>query len=210
MIRLRRRPCSWREARLAALDFETTGLDPGVDHVLSFGVVVIEGGRIRLEGSLYRVVRPPIRLPPQTIVVHGIRPSDVVQAPALEDVAGELVEALAGRILVAHVAWVELAFLDAFFRKDGRRWGSAIDVVNLAARIAALEGGGSQGSSRRLADLAARYGVPTGRAHHAFDDALTTAQLFLVLAARLERRGVVRPRDLVAAPLGWRRRVRRR
>ena len=204
-----RAPRSWREARLAALDFEATGLDVRGDHVLSFGVVPIDGGRVRLEESLYRIVKPPIELPPESIVVHGIRPDDVADAPRLETVAGELVEALAGRTLVAHAAWIELSFLNRFFRKTRRRWRAAIDVLDLAARLAVLEGAPERATSRRLIDLAARYDVPPAPTHHALGDALTTAQLFLVLATRLEGHGVVRVQDLTAAPRGWRRRVRR-
>jgi len=207
VISLTRRSRSWREAGLAALDFETTGLDARLDHVLSFGVVPIDGGRVRLEESLYRVVKPPIELPPESIVVHGIRPADVAGAPALHEVAGELVDVLAGRALVAHVAWFELAFLNRFFRRKRRRWRTAVDVVDLAVRLAALERAPERAASRRLADLAARHDVPAAASHHAFGDALTTAQLFLVLATRLERYGFVRARDFAAAPRGWRQRV---
>ena len=209
MISLPRGPRSWREARLAALDFEATGLDVRVDHVLSFGLVPIDGGRVRLEESLYRIVKPPIELPPESIVVHGIRPDDVADAPELADVGGELVEALAGRALVAHAAWIELSFLNRFFAKSRRRWKAAIDVLDLASRLATLEGAAARPSSKRLVDLAARYDVPPAPTHHAFGDALTTAQLFLVLATRLERYGFVSVRDLLAPPRGWRRRVRR-
>ena len=123
--------------------------------------------------------------------------------------ADELVDALAGRTLVAHAAWIELWFLNRFFRKTRRRWRAAIDVIDLASRLAALEGAPERAASRRLIDLAARHGVPPAPAHHAFGDALTTAQLFIVLATRLERYGFVRVQDLTAAPRGWRRRIRR-
>jgi DNA polymerase-3 subunit epsilon len=194
---------------LVALDFEATGLDGRVDHVLSFGVVPIDGGRVRLEESLYRIVKPPIELPPESIVIHGIRPDDVADAPQLEAVADQLLEALTGRTLVAHAAWIELSFLNRFFRKRRRRWRAAIDVLDLASRLAALEGAPERASSQRLVDLAARHDVPPAPTHHAFGDALTTAQLFLVLATRLEPYGFVRVRDLTAPPRGWRRRVRR-
>jgi DNA polymerase III subunit epsilon len=205
-----RRPRPWREARLAALDFETTGLDLRVDHVLSIGVVAIDGGRIRFEESIYHVVKPPVKLPPESIIVHGIRPGDVANAPPLDEVAEGLVEALENRMLVAHVAWFELALLNRFFRKRGRpSWRTAVDVVELASRLLLLERTAASGVPRRLTDLAARFGVPAARAHHAFGDALTTAQLFLALATRLERYGLVHVQDLTAAPRGWRRHVRR-
>jgi DNA polymerase-3 subunit epsilon len=40
-----------------------------------------------------------------------------------------------------------------------------------------------------LTSVAKRYGVPVANPHEALDDALVTAQLFLVLASRLERGG---------------------
>jgi DNA polymerase III epsilon subunit-like protein len=43
---------------------------------------------------------------------------------------------------------------------------------------------------RREADLANANGLPVHREHDPLHDALTTAQLFLVLATRLERHGL--------------------
>ena len=208
MIRRSRR-LGWREAGLVALDFETTGLDLRHDHVLSFGSVPIDQGRIRLADALYRTVKPPVELPAESIVIHGIRPVDVQDAPALEDVAHELITALAGRVLVAHAAWIELGFLNKLLRSRGlKRRRAAIDVLELAARLSALESTAGPVPSR-LTALADLFAVPAGRTHHAFQDALTTAQVFLVLAARLERRGRGDLRDLIASPKGLRKRTRR-
>jgi len=180
---------SWRDARFAVLDFETTGLDPSRDHILSFGVVPVEQGRALLAGTLYRVVRPPVAVPAESIRVHGLRPLDLERAPALDEVGEELLEALAGRVLVAHAARIELSFLERTYRRRGRRPPRrAIDVLGLAAELA-RSGHPARPSSPRLADLAAAHGVPVARTHHALADALTTAQLFLVLASELERRG---------------------
>jgi len=69
-----------------------------------------------------------------------------------------------------------------------------------------------------LAAAAERYGVPMERPHHPLDDALTTAQLFLVLATMLSKHGYGTPRRLLRAssrpiprkrrrwavgPIGW-------
>jgi DNA polymerase-3 subunit epsilon len=189
-LTLLRGPTRWREAAFAVLDFETTGLDPARDHVLSFGVVRVEGGRIRMAESLYRVVRPPIAIPSASIRVHGIRPHDLANAPPLDDVVHELSGALAGRALVAHAAEVELSFLARLRQTHGlpavRR---AVDVLDLAHTLATRDRRAPR-PTVRLADLAERHGVPVARTHHAFGDALTTAQLFLVLVTRLERLGV--------------------
>jgi DNA polymerase-3 subunit epsilon len=49
-----------------------------------------------------------------------------------------------------------------------------------------------------LSAAAGRYAVPVASPHDALDDALVTAQLFLVLADRLAERGRRRVRDLLA------------
>lgn len=196
MIALGRGARSWREGRFVVLDFEATGLDFDRDHVLSFGVVPIEQGRVRLAGSLYRVARPPRDLPAASIRVHGIRPSEVRDAPTLDAVLDELVEALRGRILVAHAAGVELGFLAQMRKRYGRpRVRRAIDVLDLADEVARGDPAAAP-PSKRLAAIAELHGVPVVRTHHAFSDALTTAQLFVVLASRLERMGRGRIRDL--------------
>ena len=195
----RRRSRSWRNASFAVLDFETTGLDLDRDHVLSLGLVPVVDGRVRLAGSLYRVVRPPIPVPASSIRVHGIRPDELEDAPTLDTVAGDLLAALDDRLLVAHAAVIELAFLERIVRtRRARRMRRAIDVVFLAEELAERERAGAV-PSPRLADLAELFGVPVLRTHHAFADALVTAQLFLVLATRLERLGAGGVRDLARA-----------
>jgi DNA polymerase-3 subunit epsilon len=196
VIRLRGRDRrSWREASFGVLDFEATGLDVERDHVVSFGFVPVEKARVELAGAIYRVVRPPIAVPPEAIRVHGIIPEELSSAPTLGEVLGELVTALDGRLLVAHAAWIELGFLERIVPERARPSPArTIDVINLAAHKHA-----GRLTSPRLADLAALYGLPVARTHHAFGDALTTAQLFLVLAARLEARGRGRLSDLLRA-----------
>ena len=48
-----------------------------------------------------------------------------------------------------------------------------------------------------LEQAADRLGVPVASPHHALDDALVTAQLFLVVASRMEAAGVRTARELV-------------
>lgn len=81
----RARPVSrrtrWREAPLCALDFETTGLDPARDEIISFGAVPIDGGRIRVAGAVEGLVRPRRMPGGATVRVHGILPADLAAAP---------------------------------------------------------------------------------------------------------------------------------
>lgn len=197
MIRPGGRSRSWRRGSFAVLDFELTGLDPTRDHVVSFGLVPVVGGRIRISESMYEVVKPPIPLPAESIRVHGIRPGELEGAPTVDKVAGTLAEALDGRELVAHAAGIELAFLERLYAPLGKRPPRrAVEIVDLAVELLARRGEPPL-SSPRLAHIAERFGVPVARTHHAFGDALVTAELFLVLATGLEALGLATTRHLL-------------
>jgi hypothetical protein len=58
----------------------------------------------------------PARYPFRALTVHGLRAADLADAPTIDDVVGDLVDLLSNRILVAHAAWVERAFLNRALR----------------------------------------------------------------------------------------------
>jgi len=171
---------SWTGVELAALDFETTGLDLATDRVISWGVVPLRRGGVELREAAYRLVAPGREPGVESIRVHELRPTDLAAAPPLGDVAGELRDALDGRYLVAWAAGIEIAFLRRMFGGSKRAWRRrTIDVRELAA---AAIGPGGDARRQNLEGACRRFGVPVERTHHAFDDALMTAELFLVLA----------------------------
>ncbi|HXF37260.1 MAG TPA: 3'-5' exonuclease [Actinomycetota bacterium] len=187
----------WQRVPFAALDFETTGLDPARHEVVSFGVVPVERGRVVLAGARYREVRPRGPVRPVSVTIHQLRPVDLAEAPAIEDVRAELAAAIAGRFLLAWSGAVEAGFLAAVFGGSARRWERRIvDVLGLARFLDAVGGVAPPVGANTLTAAARRLGVPVERPHHALDDALTTAQVFLVVMARLEGVGVVTPRRL--------------
>jgi DNA polymerase III subunit epsilon len=181
----------WRRVDYASLDLETTGLDPDRDAIVSFGVVPIDQGRVRLDAASYRVVAPGVQMSSRSISVHGIRPADLVEAPPFSQVADELRSVLWRRVILAWAAWVESAFLSNALGGRAVAWQRHIvDVRRLAGLVDALKGRGRAGAmNETLAEMAERFGVPVDRTHHALWDAFVTAQLFLVLATRLEALG---------------------
>jgi DNA polymerase-3 subunit epsilon len=196
--KLRRRP--WIEAEFASLDFETTGLDPRRDAVVSFGVVPVRRGRVILAESVYREVAPAVPLTATSIVIHGIRPIDLRGAPAIAEARSELHAALDGRYVLAWAAEVEADFLATVFSRRPANWlRRIVDVLRLAVLADRIDGSVRLSGDYALAAAAQRYGVPMERPHHALDDALTTAQLFLVLATRLSKYGYGTPRRLLRA-----------
>jgi DNA polymerase-3 subunit epsilon len=177
----------WREADFCVIDIETTGLDPADDEIISFAALHIARGRLRLDDALYRLVRPR-RMPGQeTIVIHGLRSAELVDAAPFAETLDGLLEALTGRAMVAHVASIEEGFLGAAFRDSGIRLiNPIVDTAALAAELFRLRERVPP-RSLGLGPLADALGLPVHRPHEADGDALTTAQVFLALATHLDR-----------------------
>jgi DNA polymerase-3 subunit epsilon len=197
------RRASWIEAEFASLDFETTGLDLAGDSVVSWGVVPVTRGGVELAGADYRLVSPERPPGVESIRIHELRPADLATALPMESVAGALGAALAGRFVLAWAATIEAAFLRRIFGGTVRSWRRRmLDVRVLARRRVVREDGpASTGRGFDLEAACRRFGVPVERIHHAFDDALMTAELFLVLSAGEERSSGRPPRviDLLRA-----------
>jgi len=187
----------WSSAELVALDFEATGLDLSRDTIISFGTVPIRHGRIDVGDSRYQLVDPgDVELSPGAITVHGLRPVDLADAPSIDAAREALAEAIEGKFIVVWFAEVESAFLSKLFGGSGRSWRKRIvDTRDMLAQV-------EPGRMYTLSEVAERYEVPVASPHHALDDALVTAQLFLVLAARLEAQGrrTIRQFQRPAAP----------
>ena len=176
----------WREVEYCVVDVEATGLDLRRDDLISFGSVVITAGRMRCETAWYTDVRPAQRVSADAASVHGLRDQDLAAAPELEDLVDGIAAQLDGRVLVAHAAWVERAFLTRALRSGGRRF--ATPVVDTAAllRVAGLAPSGT-GYEPDIEEMAERLGLCVHTPHHALGDALTTGEVFLAVVTRLER-----------------------
>lgn len=178
----------WREAGYCVLDLELSSLDRRQGEILSFGALPVDGGRVRLDGATLGLARPTRPLAHEAIRVHGLRAADLERAPALLEALDPLLAAMAGRVLVAHHATVEQAFLGAALREMGLRLrGPVIDTAVLA-RVWVAERDGRLPPRLGLGGLARLCGLPVHSPHTAIGDALTTAQLFVVAATQLDAR----------------------
>lgn len=176
----------WRDAEFLSLDFEATGLDLRRDDVISFGAVPIANGRMLVGGQAHSLVQPTQPVPADASKIHRIRNLDLAGAPTALQATAQLITLLTGRAVVAHAGWVEAAFLKRLLALHHTKLVSPVidtaalaRALDLAPRIAAHE--------PHLETLAASLGLPVHDPHHALGDALTTAQVFLVLVSRLER-----------------------
>jgi DNA polymerase III subunit epsilon len=189
------RSTPWAQARMLAVDFETSGLDPGRDRILSLGWVAIDGGRIHMASATHRLVRAAEV--GHSATVHGLTDTDLEAGGELAPVLLELMEKLEGRALVAHAAGVELGFLSAACR---RCFGvpptlRVIDTLALERRLRrALP---EEPGALRLHACRERHGLPEYRAHDAAIDALACAELLLAQASQIRPLHKLRLADLL-------------
>ena len=179
----------------AALDLETTGLDPARDRVIEVGAVAFtpEG----VTASMERLVDPGRSVPEPVLRLTGIRPEDLRGAATAETALAELGEFLRGRQPVGHGARLDVDFLTA-----AGHWEQASEILDTldVARIL-LPGA----ASHSLPLLATELGFSQPRPHRALDDADATRQLLLRLreeAAALDE-GLKESMLALVAPYLW-------
>lgn len=183
---------AWDEVVYWALDLEATGLDPSADHIVSVGMVPVRGATIRVGECWHSHVR--LEAGAQSSIdalrVHHILPGEAANAPPLAEVIDEVDRRLREGVLLVHVADLDVRLLREAARRTGRRWMAprVVDTAVLAWRLhqrTTWPRTPARGPSLDLSALRAASGLPPHRAHDALADALATAELFLLLRARL-------------------------
>jgi DNA polymerase-3 subunit epsilon len=184
-----------------ALDLETGGLDARHDPILSVGMVPIRGGVIRLGESFSTLIRPdpgrPIR--PESVRAHQLLAGDLRKSPPLHAVLMEVDRRLEGGVLLVHNRGIDLPFLKDGHARTNLPWKRprVVDTVDLIVRAATrrrfIRPGGEEMPSLNLSEARRVHGLPDYQAHDALTDAVSTAELFLVLRQVI---GAKRLRDL--------------
>ena len=176
------------ETRFAVIDLETTGFVPGADRIVELAVVQVEpGGEPRL--VLETLVHP--QRPVAASEVHGIVDADVKDAPFFKDVAGDLVDALAGCCVVSYNAGFDLRILHRELNMVG------VDVTVPHLCLMYLRSDLDIGPKGPLEEACRFHDVPWHAGHRAAYDALSEAQLLLAILPLLAERQITRVGDIL-------------
>ncbi|MDH5424782.1 MAG: exonuclease domain-containing protein [Gammaproteobacteria bacterium] len=169
-----------------AVDFETTGLSPAKDNILSVGYTVIRDNRVVLKESGYLLVRQEHNLHSENVAIHQITDTEAEQGVELQQALDELLVKMSGKVLLAHHADIELGFLNAACLKY---YGyhlpvRVVDTMLLEKNRLARRHAGFKSGQLRLFNIRKAYGLPRYKAHNALEDAVATAELFLAMLAK--------------------------
>lgn len=191
------------EACYAVIDTELTGLDPKRDSIVSIGAIKMSGMRIKLGEAFYRLVKPQTALTSDSVVVHGITPSEVEEKPYIGGVIPELMNFCKECVLVGHFIHLDLMFLNREIKRfSGQSLDNpAVDTYRIHDWVKHHNGDFSRqygdDGEKDLFSLAKKYKIQVSEAHNALMDAFITAQLFQRFLSRLPQLGVRTVRDLL-------------
>jgi DNA polymerase-3 subunit epsilon len=194
------------DAVFAVVDVETTGSRPAQDRITEIAVV-LAGPRGKIETACELLVNPGRPIPEFATRFTRITNDMVRDRPVFPEVVDEVLNALAGRVFVAHNAQFDWRFMESEVRRarDLRLDGPRVCTVRLARRLV------PEVKHRGLDALSRYFGVEIAPRHRAGPDARGTARILLRLLDRAVELGAATLDDLshVGKPAPGRRRRRR-
>jgi DNA polymerase III epsilon subunit family exonuclease len=175
--------------RYVAFDFETTDKDPATCGVVEIGAARVVNGEI--VDRFHTLVNPFRPIAPGATKVHGYTDADVATAPHFAAVWPQFRTFVGEDVLIAHNGQhFDIPVLRRLAAgKEGVDTLVFYDTLPLVRSLSR--------DSAKLEDLAVRLGVDAGRSHHALDDAVTLARVYLELG----KQRVVRARKAVLVNL---------
>lgn len=175
---------SVEDEEFVVVDLETTGSGRRADGIIEIAAARLRDGKLEAEFS--QLVRPSVPLPPFITSLTGISPEMLEDQPSLPEVWPEFRQFVGSRVLVAHNASYDLAYLnDAALRLDGKVLpNQVLCTLRLARRLLPDQ------RRRGLDALAGLFGVPVLDRHRALGDVRMTVEVFFHLRDRVREAGV--------------------
>src|SRR5438034_2413509 len=171
--------------RYVTFDLETTDKDVEVCGVVEVGAArVVKGEIVERVQSLVQPYRP---ITPAASAIHGYTDDDVRDARPFAEAWSAFRAFIGEDILIVHNG--QQFDIPVLRRLAAGRDG--VDSLALYDRLPPVRS--LSRDSAKLEDLALRFGIDAGRAHHALDDAVTLAQVY----RELERQRGIRARKAV-------------
>lgn len=187
------------QLKFTVLDTETTGLEPSKDSILSFGAVKISDLKIQIPTAVEWYPKSENDTG-KSAQIHGL--VEISDQISLDEFLKRLLLYFGNSIIVGHHIGFDLEMISKELKAFGinRIPNPVIDTLDFSIR---LEHGPQVDQSRihmadySLDELCKRYKIESDDRHTAGGDAFLTAQLFLKLLKKAERKGILTYKDLI-------------
>ena len=163
--------------QLAFVDLETTGATASLDRITEIGIILVDESGVQEWSSL---VNPETRISGFSERLSGISNEMVANEPRFCDLANRVYKMLEGRILVAHNARFDYAFLKQSFMREGIDFSvKTLCTVKLSRRL-------YPGYPKHNLDtLIERHGLKVSGRHRALADAQLIHQFWEKIQATI-------------------------
>ncbi len=164
-----------------AIDCEMTGLNAKKHHILSVAAIHINGNMIDTGNGLHLVCSPPAMPERDTIVIHGLRTTDVAHGMSYDEMLALLLPFIGNRAIVGFCPQIDIAFLNPLIKQYMGMTlpNQVLDVRYLYAQQMGDSNPKAPKSSQQLPKILAHYNIPELGSHDAYNDAMMTAMAFL-------------------------------
>lgn len=192
---------------VVSIDCETTGLNPKKDDIVTIAAVKIRGNKILTSEAFRVAVNPEAVLAANSIKIYQIRKKDVEEERPIRKVLPDLLQFIGNRPLVGYWIDFDVRMLnkDVFMMLNICLQNPMIDVCDLYFDRKYGRAPPGTKLDLRFAAILEDLNLPPLQAHDAFNDAVSTAQMYVILTdmmkrgTRLKRPSTYEP---IQSPLG--------
>lgn len=179
------------DLKFVVIDMETSGLNTHKDRILSVSTLCIDAMDLEVNSLREWLVYQTDAPMNQAVEIHGILPSETRHGRPEEVVLEELLPLLSNHVLVGHHVGFDIRMLSNSLRryfgiKLPNPW---VDTAHLAMQVLeAFHRTGYPGQRPpSLDDVCSQLNVTVVDRHTSAGDSFATAEIFLLLCARLKK-----------------------
>ncbi|MGN0893561.1 MAG: exonuclease domain-containing protein [Succinivibrio sp.] len=165
------------ECKFTSIDFETTGLKPNEDYVLSIGGICLKKGVIDFTTSFHYYVNNSKHIKKDSAVINQITPEQLLDGKDPVEAMLLLLDTIAGGVVLMHCKFIETSFIKSTLglrHKDPLPFLS-LDTMSIESKLQRTQAY----KDVRLAAIREKRGLPAYDSHNALIDSLSTAEVFL-------------------------------
>ncbi len=179
-------------SNFVAIDFETTGIVANKNRVIEVGLVKFDN-QFQIVDEYESLINPGRDVGRTDI--HGIMPSQLVDAPTFSGICQDICEFIDGSILIAHNKSFDLSFL----RRELELIG--VEMIDLDALCTMeLMRSAFPSAPRKLSDCCEYLSIEVENAHQALSDARMAAKIAIVVLKEYGYPAIPSPIRVVGFP----------
>ncbi|MCQ9615997.1 3'-5' exonuclease [Paenalcaligenes niemegkensis] len=183
------------------VDLETDGLDLRKNRILSVGAVRVSNRQLSYSSSFYRILRHGGRLRGDSLLIHGLMPSELAKGDVAANVLRSLCHWGKECVWIGFHAGFDAQLLQNAFKQE-LKWRVRPNMVNIAEFLPMLVHDVAD-NENTLEYWASHFKLdPMGR-HNALGDATITAELLLIVLAKARAADISTWADLYARHKSW-------